>query len=44
MDRVTKLQNIRRTYAQQVLATAGVNDVRIENAYATVLRVQRDIF
>jgi protein-L-isoaspartate(D-aspartate) O-methyltransferase len=38
MDRETELAIVRRAYAKQVLAAAGVTDARIEAAYATVRR------
>lgn len=38
MDREAELAIIRRAYAKQVLAAAGVTDPRIEMAYATVRR------
>jgi protein-L-isoaspartate(D-aspartate) O-methyltransferase len=38
VDRETRLEIIRRAYAKQVLAAAGVADRRLENAFATVRR------
>jgi protein-L-isoaspartate(D-aspartate) O-methyltransferase len=38
MDRETRLAIIRRAYAQQIMAAAGVADQRVEAAFATVLR------
>jgi protein-L-isoaspartate(D-aspartate) O-methyltransferase len=38
MDRDTELMIVRRAYAKQVLAAAGVRDARIEDAYAAVRR------
>ena len=38
MDRDTELMIVRRAYAKQILATAGVRDTRIETAYASVRR------
>jgi len=38
MDRETELSIIRRAYAKQILAAAGVQDARLEDAYATVRR------
>ena len=38
VDRETRLEILRRTYAKQVLAAAGVADRRLENAFAAVPR------
>ena len=38
MDRDTRLDIIRRAYAEQIMAAAGLNDRRLENAFATVRR------
>jgi protein-L-isoaspartate(D-aspartate) O-methyltransferase len=38
MNRETELTIIRRAYAKQILAAAGVQDSRLEDAYATVRR------
>lgn len=38
IDRETELQIIRRAYAKHILATAEVNDRRLETAFATVRR------
>lgn len=38
MDRDTRLDIIRRAYAKQIMAAAGLNDRRLENAFATVPR------
>jgi protein-L-isoaspartate(D-aspartate) O-methyltransferase len=38
MDRDTELMIVRRAYAKQVLAAAGVRDARIEDAFAVVRR------
>ncbi len=38
MDKQTELTIVRQAYAKQILAAAGVNDARIESAYAAVRR------
>jgi protein-L-isoaspartate(D-aspartate) O-methyltransferase len=38
MDREAELEIIRRAYAKQVLASVGVDDARLEEAYAAVRR------
>src|SRR5580765_4829733 len=38
MDRDTELEILRRTYAKQVTAAAGIIDRRVENAFAAVKR------
>lgn len=38
MDRESELEIVRRTYAKQVMAAAGVADRRVENAFAAVPR------
>ncbi len=38
MDRQTELTIVRRAYAKQILAAAGIRDPRIEAAYAAVRR------
>jgi protein-L-isoaspartate(D-aspartate) O-methyltransferase len=38
MDKQTELTIVRQSYAKQVLTAAGVNDARIESAYAAVRR------
>jgi protein-L-isoaspartate(D-aspartate) O-methyltransferase len=38
MDRVTELDIVRRAYAKQILAEAGVSDRRIEAAFAAIRR------
>jgi len=38
MDTQIELEIVRRTYAKQILAVAGVNDLRLENAYASIRR------
>jgi protein-L-isoaspartate(D-aspartate) O-methyltransferase len=38
MDREAKLEIIRQAYAKQVLASVGVDDARLEEAYAAVRR------
>jgi len=38
MDRESELTVVRRAYAKQILAAAGVADARVEHAYATVPR------
>jgi protein-L-isoaspartate(D-aspartate) O-methyltransferase len=38
MDRDTELEIIRRAYAKQVMAVAGIFDRRVENAFAAVKR------
>jgi len=41
MDRETRLETIRRAYAAQTMAAAGVVDRRIEAAFASVKREDR---
>jgi protein-L-isoaspartate(D-aspartate) O-methyltransferase len=38
MDRDSELAVIRRAYAKQILAKAGVDDPRVENAFADIRR------
>jgi protein-L-isoaspartate(D-aspartate) O-methyltransferase len=38
MEKMTELEIVRRAYAKQILANAGVNEPRIEAAYAGVRR------
>ena len=38
MDRDTRLDIVRRAYAKQIMAAAGLSDRRLENAFATVPR------
>src|SRR5260221_9734982 len=38
MDRTTELGIVRRAYAKQIMAAARVDDLRIEAAFAAVLR------
>jgi protein-L-isoaspartate(D-aspartate) O-methyltransferase len=38
MDKQTELSIVRQAYAKQILAAAGVNDARIESAFAAVRR------
>src|SRR5438034_58666 len=38
MDKQTELEIVRRAYAKQILAAAGLNDLRLELAYASIRR------
>jgi protein-L-isoaspartate(D-aspartate) O-methyltransferase len=38
MDKQTELEIVRRAYAKQILAAAGVNDLRLELAFASIRR------
>jgi protein-L-isoaspartate(D-aspartate) O-methyltransferase len=38
MDKQTDLEIVRRAYAKQILAAAGVNDLRLQLAYASIRR------
>jgi protein-L-isoaspartate(D-aspartate) O-methyltransferase len=38
MDKQTELETVRRAYAKQILAAAGLNDPRLELAYASIRR------
>jgi hypothetical protein len=40
MDRETELGLVRRAYAKEIVATAGIPDARVETAFAEVRREQ----